>query len=68
MKAGRDVYSIVSEVSWMRCKLSYIPGPYSGTYCDICDVTEHDTEECPEQTFESVFQDGLAQIGKLAHK
>lgn len=35
---------------------------YSGTYCDICDVTEHDTEECPEQTFESVSPDGLAQI------
>ena len=36
----------------------------SGTYCDICDVTDHDTEDCPEQMYESLSQDTEAQTGK----
>ena len=39
---------------------------YSGTYCDICDVTDHDTEDCPEQTFESLSSDGVPQIGNTS--
>ena len=43
------------------------PGLLAVRYCDICDVIDHETEDCPIQTFESLSPDGMAQIGELSN-
>ena len=58
LSACWNVKSIISEMqSVVYCR------SYSGTYCDNCDVTDHDIEDCLELISENLSPDRLAEIG-----